>query len=155
MYYVYADGDSIFNQFDKTLTIHSPKVTLELGKAGSFQFDIPPTNQYYNRLTQLKTNIRVELDNKTIFYGRVFSITRGFNNIKKVYCEGALSYLMDTLQQAKSYKGKAKTLFENIIAAHNAMADSDKQFVIDRLEIEDTDVIIPGKKDKDRNYCSG
>ena len=152
MYYVYADGDSIFNQFDKTLTIHSPKVTLELGKAGSFQFDIPPTNQYYNRLTQLKTNIRVELDNKTIFYGRVFSITRGFNNIKKVYCEGALSYLIDTLQQAKSYKGKAKTLFENIIAAHNAMSDSDKQFVIDRLEIEDTDVIIPGKKDKDGNY---
>ena len=152
MYYVYADGDSIYNQFDKTLTIHSPKVTLELGKAGSFQFDIPPTNQYYNRLTQLKTIIRVELDNKTIFYGRVFSITRGFNNIKKVYCEGALSYLIDTLQQAKSYKGKAKKLFENIIDAHNSMADSDKQFVIDRLEIEDTDVIIPGKKDKDGNY---
>ena len=156
MYYVYADGNLIYNQFDRSLTIHSPKVTLELGKAGSFQFDIPPTNQYYNSLTQLKTIIKVELDNKVVFYGRIFSITRNFNNIKHVYCEGALSYLIDTIQQAKSYKGKAKQLFRDIISAHNSLMAGDteinKAFVIDRLEIEDTDVVIPGKKDKDGKY---
>ena len=157
MYYVYADDNLIYNQFDRSLTIHSPKISLELGKAGSFQFDIPPTNQYYNSLTQLKTIVKVELDNRTVFYGRVFSISRNFNNIKHVYCEGALSFLIDTLQQAKSYKGKAKQLFRDIISSHNQLvqswqSDVDKKFVIDRLEIEDTDVIIPGKKDKDGNY---
>lgn len=152
MYYVYADDNSIYNPLDSSLTIHSPKVTLEIGKAGSFQFDIPPTNQYYSSLTQLKTIIRVELDDKVIFYGRVFSITRNFNNIKHVYCEGALSYLIDTLQKAKSFKGKAKTLFNKIMATHNDMTTGDKKFTIDRLEIEDTDVIIPGKKDDDGKY---
>ena len=152
MYYVYADDNSIYNPLDSSLTIHSPKVTLEIGKAGSFQFDIPPTNQYYSSLTQLKTIIRVELDDKVIFYGRVFSITRNFSNIKHVYCEGALSYLIDTLQKAKSFKGKAKTLFNKIMATHNDMTTDDKKFTIDRLEIEDTDVIIPGKKDDDGKY---
>ena len=152
MYYVYADENSIYNPLDKSLTIHSPKINLELGKAGSFQFDIPPTNLYYNSLTQLKTIIKVEIDNTTVFYGRVFSITRSFNNMKKVYCEGILSYLIDTVQKGKSYKGKARALFNDIITAHNNMVGSDKQFQIGTVNIEDVDVVIPGKKDNEGNY---
>ena len=62
MFYVYADGESIFSPFDESLSIFSPKVTLELGKSGSFQFSIPKTNDYYGTLEQLKTKIVVNIE---------------------------------------------------------------------------------------------
>ena len=154
MFYVYADGKSIFSPLDDTTAIFSPKVTLELGKSGSFQFSIPDSNEYYNILEPLKALIVVEIDEIEIFRGRVLNITRGFNNIKTVYCEGILSYLVDTVQKANRYNGKAKDLYEKILRRHNAMVDSSKRFSIElgHFEVENASVIIPGKKEKNDEY---
>lgn len=154
MFYVFADGESIFNPMDDNLAILSPKVTLELGKSGSFQFSIPSTHDYYNKLEQLKTSIMVELDNTEIFRGRILSITKGFNNIKTVYCEGILSYLVDSVQKARSFKGKASELYKKILERHNDMVEKDKRFALNlcTFGVEDADVIIPGKKDEEDKY---
>ena len=154
MFYVFADGASIFNPLDDSLSIFSPKVTLELGKSGSFQFSIPPSNDYYNRLEQLKTSVIVELDNTEIFRGRVLSITKGFNNIKSVYCEGILSYLVDSVQKARRFNGKAATLYDDIIRRHNGMVESKKQFnrSLCTFGVENATVVIPGKKEEGDAY---
>lgn len=157
MFYVYADGQHIYNPLDEHLTIHSPKVTLEIGKAGSFQFNIPPTNDFYSRLEQLKTTIVVEYGDKyrttELFRGRVLSISKSINKVKTVYCEGVLAYLVDTVQKAKSYKGTAGALFRKIITNHNKMVGSEKQFSVGRITVDtDTQVVIPGKKDDDDKY---
>lgn len=154
MFYVFADGASIFNPLDDSLSILSPKVTLELGKSGSFQFNIPPSNDYYNRLEQLKTSIIVELDNTEIFRGRVLSITRGFNNIKSVYCEGILSYLVDSVQKARRFNGKAATLYDEILRRHNGMVEGKKQFnrSLCTFGVENATVVIPGKKEENDAY---
>lgn len=155
MFYVYADGESIFDPLIDTLSIRGPKVTLELGKSGSFQFSIPQNNRYYNSLVQLKTKIVVELDNTEIFRGRILSISRGFSNIKTVYCEGILSYLVDSVQKARRFKGKAKDLYTKIIGYHNGMVEADKQFRIgsmDVFDIENPEVVIPGKKEDEDDY---
>lgn len=157
MFYVYADGQHIYNPLDEHLTIHSPKVTLEIGKAGSFQFNIPPTNDFYSRLEQLKTTIVVEYGDKyrttELFRGRVLSISKSINKVKTVYCEGVLAYLVDTVQKAKSYKGTAGGLFRKIITNHNKMVGEEKQFSVGRITVDtDTQVVIPGKKDDDDKY---
>ena len=154
MFYVYADGESIFNPFDSGMSIVSPKVTLELGKSGSFQFGIPQSNMFYNDLEQINTKIVVELDNTEIFRGRILSISRGFNNLKIIYCEGILSYLVDSVQKARRYNGSAKKLYENILNRHNAMVEADKRFVVSRgtFGVEDTTVVIPGKKEDGDAY---
>lgn len=154
MFYVFADGVSMFDPLDSTQSILSPKVTLELGKSGSFQFSIPKTNLYYNTLEQLKTNVVVYLDNTEIFRGRVLSISRGFNNIKTVYCEGILSYLVDSVQKARRFNGKAKTLYEDILKRHNAMVEEYKRFSIDlgSYGVENATVVIPGKKEDGDAY---
>ena len=154
MFYVYADGESIFSPLDDSLAIFSPKVTLELGKSGSFQFSIPKSNEYYNSIEQLKTSIIVEIDNTEIFRGRVLTITRGFSNIKNVYCEGILSYLVDSVQKANRFNGKAKDLYEKILRRHNAMVDSSKRFSIElgSFGVENAAVVIPGKKEEGDKY---
>ena len=42
MFYIYADGKSIFQPMDNSLSLLAPKLTLEMGKAGSLSFQIPP-----------------------------------------------------------------------------------------------------------------
>lgn len=173
MYRVYADGELIFDPIDRAHILHSPKVTQEIGKAGTFQFVMSPENKYYDEIKQMVTTIVVEFEIGTstieIFRGRVFSVTIDFSKMKTVVCEGSLSYLVDSVQKAVSYKGKTKQLLTDIINNHNKMiagksvAVSDwknikdekvrrKMFRLGQYEIENADVIIPGHKDKDDKY---
>lgn len=155
MFYVFADDKLIFSELDRELTILNPSVTVEMGKSGSFEFDIPSMNIYYDSLKQFKTKVRVELDNTLIFYGRVLSIKRDFDNIKNIYCEGSLSYLMDSVQPSERFVGKTHDLFRMIIANHNSMVDSDKQFTVGRITVENRDIVISGESDEIQDLETG
>ena len=81
MFYIYADGKMIYNLANPELYLNQPKLTLEMGKAGSLEFGIMPDHAYYDRLSQLSTVVTVEYDDTEIFRGRVLSNTRDFQNI--------------------------------------------------------------------------
>ena len=147
MFYIYANGKSIYQPMDNTLSLFSPKLTLEMGKAGSLQFQIPSSNKYYNALPQLTTTITVEMDDIEIFRGRVLTNNRNFNNVRTIYCEGDLAYLVDSVQKAEKYDGKAHALFRKIIAAHNARVEASKRFTVGNITVEDRDVLLTGKSD--------
>lgn len=155
MFYIYANGKSIYQPMDNTLSLFSPKLTLEMGKAGSLEFQIPPGNKYYNALPQLTTTVTVEMDDVEIFRGRVLSNNRNFNNVRTVYCEGDLAYLVDSVQKAEKYDGKAHALFRQIIAAHNARVEAAKQFTVGEISIEDRDVLLAGKSDDIQDVETG
>ena len=76
MFYLYADGHLISQPLEESLIVLSPRLILELGKAGSFEFSIPPTNTYYGEMRKLKTIITVNLDDTELFRGRVLSPAR-------------------------------------------------------------------------------
>ena len=147
MFYIYANGKSIFQPTDEELVLFSPKLTLEMGKAGSLQFQIPPSNRYYNSLPQLTTIVTVEMDDVEIFRGRVLTNSRNFNNVRTVYCEGDLAYLVDSVQKAEKYDGKAHALFRKIIKAHNARVENAKRFTVGEITVEDRDVLLTGESE--------
>lgn len=155
MFYIYADGKSIFQPIDNSLSLFTPKLTLEMGKAGALSFQIPPSNRYYNALPQLTTMITVEMDDAEIFHGRVLTNNRNFNNVRTVYCEGDLAYLVDTVQKAERYNGKTHDLFRKIIEAHNKRAGADKQFLVGDITIENRDVVLSGKSDEVQDEETG
>lgn len=155
MFYVYADGKSIFQPMDNNLSLFAPKLTLEMGKAGALSFQIPPSNRYYNALPQLTTTITVEMDDVEIFRGRVLTNNRNFNNVRTVYCEGDLAYLVDTVQKAERYNGKTHDLFRKIIEAHNKRAGADKQFLVGDITIENRDMVLSGKSDEVQDEETG
>lgn len=147
MFYIYAGDELIYRPLEPELSLLNPKLTLEMGKAGSLEFGIPSTNKHYNTLAQLVTTVRVSFDNEEIFYGRVLSVKKAFNNVKTVYCEGDLSYLIDTVQKCTKYNGSTHDLFNKIIAAHNARADSNKQFTVGNVTIENRSIRLEGQVD--------
>ena len=147
MFYIYADGEALYYPMTDDLTVLSPTLTLEMGKAGSLTFRLPPTNKRYADLRKLKTVITVELDDLEIFRGRVLSDSGDFNNVKTVYCEGNLAYLVDSVQKRKAYTGTVHDFFRKAISAHNARVEPEKRFLVGSITVEDRDVVIFGKSD--------
>ena len=155
MFYIYANGKSIYQPMIGTLTLLNPKLTLEMGKAGSVSFQVPVNNEYYNALNQLSTTITVEMDDEEVLRGRVLTNNRGFNKTRTVYCEGNLAYLVDSVQKGEKFEGKAHTLFRNIIAEHNKRVEARKQFVVGNITVENRDVLLYGKSNNVQDAETG
>lgn len=148
MFYIYMDGKLIYQPLDDDLNLITPKLKVEMGKAGSLEFSIPPSNKYYNMIQQLRTGFVVEMDDDEIFRGRALSVERNFNNVRNVYGEGDLAYLIDSVQKAEKYHGSAHKLFRNIIDGHNSMVEVAKRFTVGSITVEDRDVILAGQSDE-------
>lgn len=147
MFYIYADGKLLNQPLEDSLIVMSPKLTLEMGKAGSLEFALPPNNVHYNALRKLKSLITVDLDETELFRGRVLSHDRNFNNVKKIFAEGDLAYLVDSVQKPEKYTGTTHGLFRKIIAAHNAQMDAEKRFTVGDITVEDRSIVITGQSE--------
>lgn len=155
MFYIYVDGKLLNQPLNNSLIVSSPRLTLEMGKAGSLEFALPPNNAHYNSLRKLKTLVTVELDDTELFRGRILSHDRNFNNIKKIYAEGDLAYLVDSVQKPEKYNGTTHDLFRRIVSAHNAQMDPEKRFAVGVIGIEDREIVISGKSEDIENLETG
>lgn len=155
MFYIYADGRPLSYPLDDESVVLAPKLTLEMGKAGALEFSLPPANRLYAQIRKLTTVITVELDDTEIFRGRVLSYERGFDNIKKVYCEGNLAYLVDSVIKGEKYEGTTRGLFTRILSAHNARVDAAKRFTQGTVNVEDRSVVIRGQSEDIQDLETG
>lgn len=83
---------------DESCILASPRLKLELSKAGALDFTILPSHPAYNRLHRMTTYVTVLMDDEEIFRGRVYQIDDSLYRERHVQCEGDLSYLIDSLQ---------------------------------------------------------
>ena len=145
MFTIYANDQLVYEPGDQELLVLQPKLVLEMGAAGSLEFSVPPGHPYYNNFNQLSTVVYAKFDNTEVFRGRVLSSSRDFYNFRQTYCEGALSYLVDSVQKGEAYQGSAHGLFRQIISNHNRLVDSAKQFTVGNITVPDKDIKIAGK----------
>ena len=103
-----------------------PSVDLALNKAGKAEFTVPAQHPFYEEVKPMNNNIEIcDVVNGTevsVFFGRIASVTRGWNNQKKVVCEGALAFFNDTIQRYKKFPSNSTKLidfFENVLTRHN------------------------------------
>lgn len=90
----------------------------------SFEFTIVPSHPLYGYIKKFKSLVTVYCDDEILFYGRIISDTVDFYGQKQVTCEGALSFLLDTIQSP--FKEKSSTpsaIFSELISAHNTEID--------------------------------
>lgn len=152
MFQIYTGNTLVYEPGDQNLYLLSPKLTLEMGKAGSLEFTVPAGHPYVNTLKQLTKPVSVSLDGTTIFRGRILSGSRTFYNQRETYCEGVLSYLVDSVQKAVKYSGKTHALFRQIIANHNARMPAEKQFTVGNITVENRDISLIGQSDDISKY---
>ena len=144
MYTIYADGKALYspNLANEGYGVINPKLTVELNKAGSLTFILPPNNVMYDSIQKLKTIITVMQDEDEVFRGRVLHDEKDFYNRKDIYCEGELSFLLDSIQRPYTFTGDIPDLFKQFMDNHNSQVDSWKQFVIGEITVTDSNDYI-------------
>ena len=147
MFHIYLGGQLIYQPLDADLALFNPKLTLEMGKAGSLEFDIPPSNSHYSDIQQLTSIVTADMDGDEIFRGRVLSNERMFNNVRHIYCEGDLAFLVDSVQKTEKYTGKTRALFNKFIANHNSRVENSKKFTVGQVTIDDRDIVLTGQSE--------
>lgn len=117
MYKVYCDNELLYSERIDAFVIHNPKLSLELNKAGTFDFTIYPNHPKFNDLKKMRSIITVYNNDELLFRGRILNVETGWLNQKEVSCEGDLAFLNDSIVD-KSYEwdadSRAKTIKEAI-----------------------------------------
>ncbi|MBO7449047.1 MAG: phage tail protein [Clostridiales bacterium] len=140
MYTMYADGQLLYSPdfVDENLIVLSPYYEKEANENGSCQFDILKDNPYYSKLKELKTLITVKDDDEEVWRGRILNTSNDFDNRKTVYCEGTLSFFVDSIMRPYSYHSKTVVeMLQILISNHNSQVEDWKKFSIGTIDIED------------------
>lgn len=125
MYEIYADNVCIFSDSspDVSLKCINPKLTLAASAAGSLEITLPVTNAGYKTVQRITSTIYVKRDGVEIWRGRPLTESIDFFNSRVLTCEGALSYLNDTILYLQEKKAPG-TVIEDILNKHNFEEDS-------------------------------
>lgn len=150
MYSVYVGDNLLYSPIliKDGYVILSPKVSREVNKVGSFTFLLPPQNPLYDSIQKLHSIITVFDDTDEIFRGRVLHDDKNFYNQKEVYCEGELSFLLDSIVRPYNYSGNVANLFKQYITNHNNQVETQKQFAVGNVTVTDSnDYIVRASSD--------
>ena len=139
MYRVLCDGLPIYDLRDENLVLIDPKLDLEVNKAGSFTFKMPPQHPQYNLPQQMLSCIQVFQGDEEIFNGRITECKIDFYNRKQYTCEGQLAYLNDSIQRPAEYHDMTvRGYLETLITQHNKQVAKDRQFKVGIVTVTDS-----------------
>lgn len=138
-YRLYANDELIFasDWADPDYQLISPIIKMEVNKAGSVEFTMLPRHSFYDMLPAMKTWIDVYRDEELIFSSRVLSNDTDTYKQRKVYCEGALAYLVDSIFGPSKGTRTAEEHFRLLIDSHNAQVEDTKKFTVGSIEIDE------------------
>ena len=143
MYKVKCDEHLLYSDSIDKYSIGSPKLELELNKAGKFTFTVYKNHPCYGLIRKMKSIITVYQDNELIFRGRVLESELGWYNEQKITCEGELAFLNDSIIEPYDYMTGGQItiaeLFTKFITEHNAQVDEYKKFEIGEITVTDGD----------------
>ena len=139
MYKVVMDGE-VIHYARAGIELIDPVLELEENRSGSFQFGMDPKNPGYELPKKLKSRVEVWCDGEALYYGRVFDESVGIDRIKRVTCEGELSYLIDSIQRPREYHGVTVTeLMQSLLKEHNSQTEESKHFELGSVTVRTPD----------------
>lgn len=134
---VYVDGDIFYHPNLSKLAILEAQIIEDAENIDSFTLSAPFNHPYLNLVKPMSSVITCMYGNETIFEGRALDDGSDFRNSHTWVCEGALSYLNDTVQPPFEYKGTLRGLLEYFISVHNKNVEDKKEFTIGTVTVED------------------
>lgn len=139
MYSIYADLDLVWFQGvdEEEYFLTDIQLSEEINVAGSLEFTVPITNKYYNDFVRLKTTITVRLDTVQIWRGRVLQTRQIYNNSLKVYCEGQLSFLSDSIVRPYYGSYSPAELLRKYLNDHNSAVPESRKIFYGNVTVTD------------------
>ena len=120
MFTFFKDKEEIYNPVAAdTLPVMDPSLSVELNKAGSASFTLPPKHPFYNNLPKLASWITIQDQNSILWRGRVLDSTDDNKKNRNYIAEGQLAILNDSIIRPYSYTGTVRNYLAFLINQHN------------------------------------
>lgn len=113
---------------DRNMVVLSGKISNEINRAGTFEFQLPPgnyciKNKLFKKLTSI-IEVYWENDSEPYFRGRILDTQKAFNGTMTFRCEGMMSVLNDSIvrplgDSEKGINAPVGNLFNDLITFHN------------------------------------
>lgn len=137
MFQVSCDGKILHDITVENYQILNGVITLEVNTPNFFEFTIYHTHPMYNSLNKLKSVIEVYDDGLLIFRGRILNTVTKIDKSMDVTCEGDRAFLNDTFMTPYDFSGSVREYLDLLINNHNSMVESNKQFTLGNVTVED------------------
>lgn len=133
----YGKETIIYEPRDEELQVISPELREEVGKNGILTFTMLPTHPYIDSIVPLASEFIVWKDKEIIFTGRMIGRSDDFYKTGRVECEGALAYLLDSIQMPYAFQGTAAEYFSYMLESHNNQVEERKRFEPGNITVGD------------------
>lgn len=130
MYEVLINGKTLYYPASAEYTIYDAVLDLEVGLAGEFEFNVPPTNPMYSQIGQGAV-ITILRDNTEFWRGEVKETGVDINKVMNVYCLEDLSWLADEFMFPSAVTDETYAQrFAAALGAYNTDRGADRQFSV-------------------------
>lgn len=136
MFTVYCDNSLLYDPRLPEYVLIDPVLSLSKNEPARLSFGVPSTNPNCGAITRLRSRIKVYRDGQLLFLGRVVEDVMGINHRQTFVAEGALAYLLDSVQRPFTYEGTLSTFFSQLITTHNAQVNVEQRLGIGSVTVE-------------------
>lgn len=135
MYRIYCGEELLYDPRDEELRILSGKTSLTVNTTGEFVFSLPPVHPKLGIIHKLTSVIRVYDEEEQLYEGRVLNTKTDMYHTVTYTCEGALAYLLDSIQRPKTYQNLTpRSYLQDKLEQHNSQVGVEKRFVLGAVE---------------------
>lgn len=125
----------------KSMLLLSGRINDEMNRAGTFEFQVPPSNTcltagYFKKLSST-IEVYWDYDTEPLFRGRIIDSQRAFAGSMTFNCEGWLSVLNDSIVDPSKFSGMGDeengitttpaAMFSSLISVHNGQVGEGKK----------------------------
>ena len=119
-----VDGNNLYYPANaNAFPVINPTLSVELNKAGSASFTLPPKHPLYGSINKLKSKITVWDQNSVIWRGRCLNYEDDDAKNRTFIMEGQMAYLNDAIIRPYTYTGTVRNLLVKIINEYNEQVD--------------------------------
>ena len=123
------------------LSLISPVLKTEVGKAGTFTFTLPVSNVESDNFEEFISYVDIYRNSELIYTGRVSKIEKNFYCQTSITCEGLLTLLNDSILAPRTFQQMSLyNLINSILNSHNSQVDSYKKINPGKITVSDNNI---------------
>lgn len=131
-----VDNSTLYNPLNaNAFPVINPTLSVELNKAGSASFTLPPKHPLYGSINKLKSKVTIWDQNSVLWRGRCLNYDDDAAKNRTFLIEGQMAYLNDAIIRPYTYTGTVRGFLQKIINEYNEQVDAWKQITLGTVTV--------------------
>ncbi len=136
MFTVFNDNALLYDPRLPEYVLTDPVLSLTKNEPARLSFGVPKANPNSGEVARLQSRIKVFRDGALVFLGRVIEDGVGLNHRQTYVAEGALAFLLDSVQRPFAFEGSVEAFLTQLLTVHNAQVNADQQIAVGSVTVE-------------------